>query len=167
MSKPTINQYQDTLDVRDIIARVEELREERAALEQAKDDAVAAAEANDARDEDTTPRNENAETELAEAWRQFDEWNESNNAEDLHHLEALLSDLAGNGGDEQWEGAWYPVTLIRDDYFTRYAQELVEDIGDLPNGLPSYIEVDWEATARNIRMDYTFTEFHGVTYWFR
>jgi antirestriction protein len=57
--------------------------------------------------------------------------------------------------------------LVRDSYFTAYAQELCEDIGDIPKDLPSYIEIDWEATARNIRQDYTSVEFDGVTYWVR
>lgn len=120
----TRDQYQYVLDVRDIIAHVEELRE---------------------LGEDET----NADTA------------------ELVTLLALLSDLAGKGGDAQWEGVWYPVTLIRDDYFTRYAQELCEENGYMPEGFPSYIEIDWDATARNIRMDYKSTEFHGVTYWFR
>lgn len=57
--------------------------------------------------------------------------------------------------------------LIHEDYFKTYAQELVQDIGDLPNGIPSYIEIDWEATADNIRQDYTSVEFDGVTYYVR
>jgi hypothetical protein len=61
----------------------------------------------------------------------------------------------------------YGATLVRDSYFTTYAQELCEDIGDVPRNLPSYIEIDWEATARNIRQDYTSVEFDGVTYWVR
>ncbi|EIP87405.1 hypothetical protein A33K_15424 [Burkholderia humptydooensis MSMB43] len=79
----------------------------------------------------------------------------------------MLDDLAGYGGDEQWEGRWYPVTLVRDSYFEDYARELVEDIGDLPKGLPAYIEVDWAATARNIRADYSSVEFDDVTFWYR
>jgi hypothetical protein len=86
---------------------------------------------------------------------------------EMTSLRALLADLAGNGGDEQWRGDWYPVTLIRDSHFTDYAQELCEDIGDVPRDLPHYIAIDWEVTARNIRMDYTPTEINGVTYWYR
>jgi len=84
---------------------------------------------------------------------------------------AIMRDLAGNGGDEQWEGDWYPLTLIRDSYFTDYAQDLAEDCGyasgpdGYSNPLLSYI--DWEAWARDVRMDYTSTEIDGVTYWYR
>ena len=85
---------------------------------------------------------------------------------ELVHLTALLEELKGYGGDEQWRGDWYPVTLIADHYFTDYAREMLEDCGDIP-GLPSYIEIDWEATARNVRIDYTCTEINGSTYWYR
>jgi hypothetical protein len=29
------------------------------------------------------------------------------------------------------------------------------------------VEIDWEATARNVRTDYTAVDFDGVTYWIR
>ncbi len=82
-------------------------------------------------------------------------------------LAALLDELMGNGGDEQWRGDWYPQTLIRDSYFKTYVQELVEDCSDIPKDLPTYIEIDWQATAQNIRIDYTSCEIDGMTYWYR
>ncbi|QYW02302.1 hypothetical protein CPT_Paku_008 [Burkholderia phage Paku] len=132
----TISNQEDVLDIRDVIARVEELRES---------------------------RDEYDEQHGAGSWAKIDD----GEPDELATLEVLLDDLAGYGGDEQWEGRWYPVTLIRDSYFEDYARELVEDIGDLPKGLPAYIEVDWEATARNIRADYCSVEFDDVTFWYR
>ncbi len=126
-----ISSNEDVLDVRDIIARVEEL--------------------------------EGEQEDGGEAWAEENQ----DDAAELATLSSLLSDLKGYGEDEQWRGAWYPITLIRDDYFEDYARDLVQDIGDLPNGIPSYIEIDWEATADNLRVDYTSCEFEGVTYWFR
>jgi hypothetical protein len=82
-------------------------------------------------------------------------------------LEDLLIDLEGNGGDEEWRGDWYPVTLIRDSYFQTYARELLEDCGDIPRDLPDYIAIDWQTTADNIRVDYTACEIDGITYWYR
>ena len=90
-----------------------------------------------------------------------DEW------EEMGVLGTLLEELAGAGGDEQWRGDWYPSTLICDSHFTDYAIELLEDCGDLPRNLPHYIAIDWEATARNIRVDYTAIEIDGQTYWYR
>lgn len=87
--------------------------------------------------------------------------------DEMNALRAILDDLRGEGGDEQWRGDWYPVTLIHDRHFTDYARELVEDCGDLPRDLPHYIEVDWDATARNIRIDYSCIDIDGDTYWYR
>jgi len=72
------------------------------------------------------------------------------------------------GGDEQWEGAWYPVTLIRDSYFENYAQELADGIGAInsdarwPNNC-----IDWARAARELQADYTSVDFDGETYWCR
>jgi len=116
----------DIIDLRDIIARVEELDPEYSDIKLTDDEVK----------------------EFAE-------------------LQAILDDLKGNGGDEQFRGDWYPVTLIRDSHFTDYAREMLEDCGTIPRDLPSWVEIDWEATARNIRVDYTPTDIDGVTYWYR
>lgn len=116
----------DIIDVRDIIARVEELDPEYSDIKLTDDEAK----------------------ELAE-------------------LQAILDELKGYGGDEQWRSDWYPVTLIADSHFTDYAREMLEDCGEIPRDIPSYIEIDWEATARNVRTDYTPIEIDGSTYWYR
>jgi len=83
-------------------------------------------------------------------------------------VEDLLRELAGNGGDVQWEGEWYPAVLIHEDYFTDYTRELMMDCEMLPRDLPEWVEIDWESTACNVRvMDYTSIEVDGVTYWYR
>ena len=116
----------DIIDLRDIIARVEELDPEYSDIKLTDDEVK----------------------EFAE-------------------LQAILDDLKGNGGDEQWRGDWYPVTLIADSHFTDYAREMLHDCGDIPRDIPHYIEIDWDATARNVRMDYAATDIDGVTYWYR
>jgi antirestriction protein len=35
-----------------------------------------------------------------------------------------------------------------------FVDELLTSCGDLPSDLPSYVVIDWEATARNIMFDY-------------
>ncbi len=89
-------------------------------------------------------------------------------SEELAALLSLMDDLKGNGGDEQWRGDWYPLTLIRYSHFRDYAQELAEDIGALPSDAqwPTNC-IDWDQAARELRMDYTSVEFHDVTYWTR
>jgi hypothetical protein len=115
----------DLIDVRDIIARVEELEPQ----------------------VDTIGEGEH-----------IAEWN---------MLTRLLHELKGYGGDEQWRGDWYPVTLIEDAYFVEYVQDLLADCGELPRDLPHYIAIDWRTTARNIRTDYSSVDVDGLTYWYR
>lgn len=93
---------------------------------------------------------------------------ENDDASELVDLRALLADLEGAGGDEQWRGDWYPVTLIRDDYFRTYAQDLAEDIGaiDANAAWPARC-IDWTQAARELRMDYTSVTYAGITYWTR
>ena len=126
MQSTTLDLSADVIDVRDIIARVEEIKHE--------------------------------------------EW--AGRATETLYVERLdlqniLQDLKGYGGDEQYEGDWYPVTLIRESYFTEYTRELLIDCGDLPRKIPDYIEIDWDATARNIQVDYSSVEIDGATYWYR
>jgi hypothetical protein len=87
---------------------------------------------------------------------------------ELAELEALLDDCRGYGGDEQWEGDWYPVTLIRESHFTDYAQELAEDIGAVtPDASWPNNCIDWEKAARELLYDYTAVDFDGVCYYTR
>jgi len=129
-----ISEYSDVLDTRDIIERIEELREER--------------------DDESN----------AEEWNHPDK----DGPAELRELEEFMSDMAGCGGDEQWEGIWYPIMLIRDSYFRDYAEELAEDCGMVQSGAtwPNNC-IDWDEAARQLRMDYTSADFRGVTFWFR
>src|SRR6266404_4049110 len=46
-------------------------------------------------------------------------------------------------------------------------EDFCKDIGDLPREIPAYMVIDWEATAENLKTDYTSVEFDGITYWVR
>lgn len=127
----------DVIDVRDVIARIEELEREL--------------------DDDNMP--------VTRAIIDGDDV--SRCRYELAQLQAIMDELKGYGGDEQWRGDWYPLQLIDDCYFTEYTIQLLEDCGDLPRNLPDYIAVDWERTARNIRVDYSAVEVDGRTYWYR
>lgn len=81
---------------------------------------------------------------------------------ELGNLLALQEEAEGYAPD--WK---YGCALIRDSYFTEYTRELCDDIGSVPKDFPHWIEIDWEATARNVRTDYTSVEFGDVTYWVR
>ena len=118
MTKSEISNFDNVIDGRDVIARIEEIEEM------------------ETRDDD-----ESAE---------------------LASLKKLAEECENYAAD--WK---YGETLIRGSYFSDYARELLEDCGDIPRNLPHYIEIDWEATARNIRVDYTEIDFGGVSYWIR
>lgn len=92
---------------------------------------------------------------------------EAIDTEELQFLSSIMDELEGYGGDEKWRGSWYPITLIHEDYFVDAMKELLEDIGDIPRPFPHYIAIDWEATANNLRLDYSGIEIEGHTYWFR
>jgi hypothetical protein len=57
--------------------------------------------------------------------------------------------------------------LILDEHWTEYAEELARDIGALPRDLPDWVVIDWEATADNLKDDYTPIEWGAYTYWVR
>jgi len=77
-------------------------------------------------------------------------------------LQEFCEECSGYSSD--WT---YGETLIPEDEFTDYVKQLVEDIGDLPRELPAYIVIDWDATADNLKVDYTEVEFEGTTYFIR
>lgn len=123
METKEISNTDDIIDVRDVIARYEEL------------------EANESRDE-------------LEGF-------------EFERLTVLLANLKGNGGDEQWRGDWYPVTLIHESYFVEYTEELCKDIGYISDDFPWWIAIDWNATAENVKQDYTAIDFDSEEYWTR
>jgi len=144
----------DMLDVRDLIERYEELESEKESML------------------DGVPESQygNKRNKKWKAWENSEEF------EEMKQLEEILEELKGNGGDEQWRGDWYPITLINSDYFTDYTKELVEDCGYInrPKGkgrdedaLPWWIEVDWEQTADNVKIDYTTIDIEDGTFYYR
>ncbi|KVU68953.1 hypothetical protein BGV52_15330 [Burkholderia ubonensis] len=146
-----ITSYDDIIDVRDITDRVEELRDELTD--------VKGGESVQAADMDLAEWCKDAANQEGHPF--------ADAVAELATLESLLDDIRGYGGDHQWEGAWYPLTLIRDEHFTEYAMELLADIGDIPRNMPHYIVIDEDATAKNIQSDYSDVEFDGSTYWYR
>jgi DNA repair exonuclease SbcCD ATPase subunit len=174
-----------TLDSRDLMKRLDELQDLQSDIETAReavDEAQAAlieAEAHlattrdradnerkaldDAEDDDDDAQRavddakealDDAQTELADA--------ESNFTQDERQELAELEELESEVSEWRW-GA----TLIPESDFTDYCRELLVDCGDLPSDLPSYVVIDWEATADNLRADYSEGEYNGTTYLFR
>lgn len=155
-----ISNSDDVIDSRDVIARIDELQDERESLVETLEDAKEAVAEVFFQDQDGEPTSA-MRAAVTDAQAALAAW-DADNLEELKALQALADEAEGYADD--WQ---HGVTLIRDSYFTDYAQELCEDIGDVPKDLPHYIEIDWNATARNIQADYTSVEFDGVTYWVR
>lgn len=93
----------------------------------------------------------------------------------LEHLESELEsyqsdlEILENIKDEVGSEFEYGETLIRDNYFTYYQKEMLIDCGMLPKDLPSFIEnnIDWDAVADDLKVDYSEIDIEGETYWFR
>lgn len=132
----------DTIDSRELAELLAEMASDRNDLE----DAVEEAEDDEAKAE--------AEAALAE-------WDDDN-GEEYEALKAFCEEA------EQYCGDWvHGVQLILDEHWDEYAEQLTDDLGALPSGIPEWVVIDWEATAENLKADYTAVEWGPYTYWVR
>jgi len=131
-----------TLNARSLAERYAELKAELDGLEEALDEA------------------EEPE-DIAAAQLKLDAWREENGRE-FDDLDGLDSEVGGLGGLADNE----PI-LVNDSHFAEYAEELCEDCGYISSGFPSWIEIDWEATADNLKADYASADLGGETFWYR
>ena len=92
------------------------------------------------------------EEEEIESWKEYFE-------DELKEIEEI-DDVENELGSE-FE---YGVTLVDVDDWEEYVEELLEDIGYIPKDFPSWIEIDWEATANNVKVDYTEVTYQGNSY---
>lgn len=146
----------DVIDSRDVIERIEELEAEREQLAESVYDANSAL-----RESVDDDEREVLDDALEKAKDRLDDWY-NDNGDELKALKSLADEAEGYAPD--WH---HGATLIRGTYFGEYAEEMLKDIGDLPKDIPHYIVIDWEATADNIREDYTAVDFDGIEYWVR
>ena len=147
MSDPT--HHDDTIDSRDVIARLDELHDD---LRQEFDELISVGAIDDATDFD--------------AWAEMaaDDVDHENYDDAYEYLQLRkLADQAEGYGD--WG---HGATLIRDSYFQQYAEGLAADIGaiDSSAGWPLNC-IDWEQAARELAIDYTTVDFDGVDYLMR
>ena len=84
-------------------------------------------------------------------------------SEELAELEALKEEIKSNSD----EGFEYGIQLIHDDYIDDYLHEMLIDCGYLPKDLPSWIEIDWQATYNNMKQDYSELELNGNIFFVR
>ena len=99
------------------------------------------------------------EEEEIQSWKE--DWlDEIEEITDIEKLEDEVNDYAGDNFEDG-------VYLIVEDDFEDFVEQDLEDCGYIPKDFPTWIEIDWEVTAENVRQDYSEVEFRGITYLFR
>ena len=121
------------------------------------------------------------ENEISDLSEEIDELNEED-ADDKNEIDLKLDDIEDKQGqieDLQEELSMlldvksevpefsHGETLIHEDYWMEYVQELCEECDYITKDFPYWIEIDWEATAKNVAMDYSTIELDGNTFYFR
>jgi hypothetical protein len=142
MTITKINNSDDIIDSRDVIARIAELETEL-----------------------TDAHEGEGNTVTFESWLEAAEWDDAHTMQDAAREYIALKTLAKEA--EGYAADWvHGEALIRDTYFQEYAQELAADIGAInkdqtwPNNC-----IDWEEAAHQLQQDYTQVSFDGVDYW--
>ena len=137
------------IDSREIEERITYLEDE---LEQLEQDIV------EAEDEDEDGNIDDEEVQATQNAKQ--EW-EEDYLEELNALRNLKADCEDSVGD--WS---YGATLIREDAFVEYTEDLLIDIGMISKEAVdrNFPAIDWEQTAETLKADYYETEFMGETY---
>ena len=99
------------------------------------------------------------EVEEIQSWKEGFE-DELKEIEEIDTLEDEINSYAGDNFDDG-------VYLIDADDFEDFVEQDLEDLGYIPKDFPTWIEIDWKATANNVQQDYTEVEFRGTTYLYR
>lgn len=191
-----ISKFDDIIDSRDVIKRIEELEEYETAVQSAefdlsdardtlkgaievveeltrelrdtiKEHGYGSAEADRAEEQleaakarmaDAQDAVDDGEIALKSAQEDFD----SDLQDELKNLRALAEQGEGYGDWRHGE------TLVNDDYFVKYAEQLADDIGAIDSDARWPLShIDWEAAANDLKMDYTSIDFDGETFWMR
>lgn len=148
-------QYSETMDTRDLYLELAELELGREQLVDERDELA-----------DLIADPDIAQSEKDKAVDRIAEINatlEDPEDPDNERREALL-ELQDEIGDEFMHGA----TMIREDTFELYAQELADDIGAIDHdaGWPATC-IDWEKAARELAMDYSLITWDGHDWYVR
>ena len=157
-----ISNSEDVIDSRDVIARIEELESERQDLVDEVDSAVqTVADASDDTSALSEEEVEEAQEVLDKANDALSDWDDDN-GEELTALKALAEEASSS---PDWP---HGESLIRDSYFTEYAEQLADDIGAIDRNANWPVNcIDWEQAADALKQDYFSVDFDGVEYWIR
>ena len=143
----------DVIDIRAVFERIEELEDELSPIGEKEDEL-----------ESLDPDEDKEEIRVAKEELEKLRADLENEAEELEILMAFVGEFEGYGGDEEWRGSWYPVTLVNEVYWEEFCEQECKDLGYIKD-FPSWIEIDWKKTAENMQQDYTSGEYDGVTFW--
>jgi hypothetical protein len=152
----TISHNDSVIDSRDIIARIEELEADLGAAHET--------------------HRETGETNL-----EFEEWlqavkadagpaHENEHWSDVEELQELRRLASEAESSPDWE---YGETLIADDYFVSYVEELINDCYEMPKEMNSgawpyrHMSINYEAAAEEAKADYFEVTFFGHVFWIR
>jgi len=158
-----ITNSDDTIDVRQLNARIDDLRSDLDDLEEVVGDATDALKEHVMADRigtqaDWEKRTSELTGNLALARIDLIEWQKSDDGLELEQLNKLAKQLDGEGVD----------LLIHEDHFQDYAREYAQDSGAMTVGDKwPYTCIDWEKVAEELRADYTAFEWDEVTYYGR
>ena len=169
----TISNTDNVIDSRDIIERIDELTGDFQALV----DDIEAAETDEEREMAFSALSAwlightnivpDLRTTGEIAFYDVSEWAES---DDAHELKALLALADEAECSPDWS---YGETLIHEDYFTDYTEEMINDCYELPKEFNSgawpwrHMTLDYEAAADEAKQDYMEVNFDGETYYIR
>lgn len=92
--------------------------------------------------------------------------NNDDEDEEVSEVRADLNERFGSDAVDAFCEIWsdFDLDFFEDAYVgcyesgAEYAEELVSDCYGLPRNLPSFVEIDWEATWQNLQHDYYFQD---------
>lgn len=145
------------IDTRDLQKRLDELEDLETAYDEAKEAFV---EAEDLMADDEIDMSKR-EDDLEDARGDLEDARDAFGPEEEEELEELRS-LANQIGEFR-----HGETLIPEDEFEGYVQDLCQDCGYISSDFPWWIAIDWEETARNVSQDYTVVTYQGTDYYVR
>ena len=87
----------------------------------------------------------------------------STELEEIEEINDLEDEINCYAGDNFNDG----VNLIDEDDFEDFVEDDLKQLDYIPKDFPTWIEIDWKATANNVQQDYTEVTFRGTTYLYR
>ena len=140
----------DILDTRDLNKRLNELEDEREALEESLTEERIEAEHCD------PDEKEEYDDNVTDAIEALQEWDDEYK-EELDELYTMRDEIP------EWR---HGEALIAEEDFAEYAEQLADDLYGVENHWP-FNHIDWDAAADELKSDYSSIDYQGTTYLYR